>query len=473
MVDSQINNMRHVRRVHFVGIGGAGMSGIAEVLLNQGYHVSGSDIALTDVTTRLANMGAKIYNYHSGDHVNDNDVVVVSSAVDSNNPEVSQAHDLRLPVISRAEMLGELMRFRYGIAIAGTHGKTTTTSFITGIFEAEELDPTFVIGGILNSSGTNARLGSGKYLIAEADESDASFLELEPMSAVITNIDADHLGSYNQNFNELCHAFLSFLKKLPFYGVAVLCIDDPNVKALLPEISRPTVTYGFDRTADFRITDLTTEGDRWGFSVQRPNGLVAISVTLSLPGRHNVLNAAAAIAIATEENISDSSIIKGLTEFSGVGRRFEIHRGAKVGATSITLVDDYGHHPTEIKCVIQTARSVWPENRIFMIYQPHRYSRTRELYDDFVSVLSEVDELLLLEVYPAGESPLNGCDGTTLCRDIDRVGQLQPTFVSNPQNAFSKISELVQENDILIVQGAGNVNLISKTILSTSGDASE
>ena len=473
MGDSQINDMRHVRRIHFVGIGGSGMSGIAEVLLNQGYQVSGSDVALTDVTTRLANMGAKIYNCHSEAHVNNSDVVVVSSAVDSTNPEVSHAHHLRLPVISRAEMLGELMRFRYGIAIAGTHGKTTTTSFITGIFEAEKLDPTFVIGGVLNSTGTNARLGSGKYLIAEADESDASFLDLKPMMAVITNIDADHLGSYNQNFNELCHAFLSFLKKLPFYGVAVLCIDDLNIKALLPEISRPRVTYGFDSTADFHITDLIVDGDRWKFSVQRPNGLAAISVSLSLPGRHNVLNAAAAIAIATEENVSDASIIKGLSEFSGVGRRFEIHRGVHFGDTRITLVDDYGHHPTEIKCVLQTARSVWPENRIFMIYQPHRYSRTKDLYDDFVSALSEVDELLLLEVYSAGESPIDGCDGRALTRDIDRRGKLQPIFASDTEEAFLKTAKLVQENDILIVQGAGNVNLISKKILCSSGDANE
>ncbi len=468
MVEKHIQAMRNVQRIHFVGIGGAGMSGIAEVLINQGYNVSGSDICATEVTERLARMGAQIHEGHSASYVEEKDVVVVSTAIDKTNVEVMHASKLRLPVISRAEMLGELMRYRYGIAVAGTHGKTTTTSLITEIFGVSGLDPTFVVGGIVNNLGSNARLGGGNYLIAEADESDASFLKLQPTMVVLTNIDQDHMGTYDQKFSQLCDAFLSFITKLPFYGVAIVCIDDLTIKKVLPQISRSTLTYGFDELADYHATNVQVDGENWQFVVERPNELPDLAVCLPLPGLHNVLNATAAIAIATEENIEDHLITKAIAGFQGVGRRFETHSDIHLGQSKITLIDDYGHHPTEIKCVIDTVRAVWPKKRVLMVYQPHRYSRTRDLYKEFVRALSNVDQLFLLDVYSAGEDPIDGCSAESLSEDIYVNSGLNAVFISDLSTVVLALEEAVEDDDILLIQGAGNVSLISQEILSLS-----
>jgi UDP-N-acetylmuramate--alanine ligase len=469
VVDMQDSEMRRVRHIHFVGIGGAGMCGIAEVLLNQGYEVSGSDIKTTDVTRRLAELGARIYVGHAQEHVAGKDVVVTSSAIDERNPELLAAHETRIPVVPRAEMLGELMRYRHGIAIAGTHGKTTTTSLITSIFQAAGLDPTFVIGGLLNSTGTNARLGAGRYLIAEADESDASFLYLKPMLAVVTNIDRDHMGTYNNDFAQLQDAFIEFVHRLPFYGAAVLCGDDPHVREILPNVSRPMLTYGFSEDCDFRATDLTMNGSQWGFTVQRPKGHGAIEIALSIPGRHNVLNALAAVSVATDEGLDDAAIRDGLAQFDGVDRRFQIFPGIRLADATVTLVDDYGHHPTEVAAVIETARGVWPDRRLLMVYQPHRYSRTRDLYDDFVKVLSGVDALLLVDIYAAGEEPIPGADGKSLCQGLRQRGEVNPVFASDPLDALSLLAEVVSDGDVVLVQGAGNVNQISQSLLAAGG----
>jgi len=472
VVDQHGSEMRRVRRIHFVGIGGAGMCGIAEVLLNQGYLVSGSDLKASAVTRRLADLGATIYPGHTSEHVQGKDVVVVSSAIDERNPEVRAAHGLRIPVVPRAEMLGELMRYRHGIAIAGTHGKTTTTSLITAIFQAAGLDPTFVIGGLLNSTGTNARLGAGRYLIAEADESDASFLHLKPMLAVVTNIDRDHMGTYHNDFAELQHAFIEFVHRLPFYGAAVLCFDDPHVREISPSLSRPMLTYGFAEDCDFRATDLATDGPRWEFTVQRPKGHGSIDISLAVPGRHNVLNALAAVSVATDEGLGDAAIAQGLAQFDGVGRRFQMFPRTRVGDASVTLVDDYGHHPTEVAAVIETARQVWPDRRLFMVYQPHRYSRTRDLFDDFVRVLSGVDALLLVDVYAAGEEPIPGADGKSLCQGVRQRGAVKPVFAADPEEALVLLGELVSDGDILLVQGAGSVNQISQSLVAEQAEAS-
>ena len=464
--------MRRVHQIHFVGIGGAGMCGIAEVLLNQGYQVSGSDLLASAVTDRLVELGATIYQGHDPAHVRGKDVVVVSSAIDVANPEVQAAHALRIPVVPRAEMLGELMRYRHGIAIAGTHGKTTTTSLITSIFQAAGLDPTFVIGGLLNRTGTNARLGAGRYLIAEADESDASFLHLKPMMAVVTNIDRDHMGTYDNDFDQLQHAFLEFIHRLPFYGVAVLCGDDAHVREILPSVSRPMLTYGFAEDCDFRAVDLVMNGPRWEFSVERPGDSGNIDITLAIPGRHNVLNALAAVSVATDEGLDDAAICAGLAQFAGVGRRFQIFPQTRVGETEVTLVDDYGHHPTEVAAVIDTARRVWPDRRLLMVYQPHRYSRTHDLYDDFVRVLSAVDALLLVDVYPAGEEPIVGADGRSLCQGIRQRGEVNPVFADDPGEAQGLLAELVRDGDVVLVQGAGNVNQISLNLVAEGGGAS-
>ncbi len=459
-----VPEMGRIRRIHFVGIGGAGMSGIAEVLINQGYQVSGSDLAASATTTRLVQLGARVHVGHDARFVDDADVLVVSSAIDTGNPEVAAARQRRIPVVRRAEMLGELMRYRHGIAIAGTHGKTTTTSLITSIFQAAELDPTFVIGGLLNSAGTNARLGAGRYIIAEADESDASFLHLKPMLAVVTNIDRDHMGTYHNDFDELKRAFVEFLHQLPFYGTAVLCADDDEIAAILPDVGRPVVTYGFGPESDFRALGLIASGRAWQFRAQRPRGLPALDVLLAIPGYHNVLNALAAIAVATEEGVPDAAIIAGLADFSGVGRRFQVVDEVQVGEARVTLVDDYGHHPTEVARVIETARTVWPGRRLLMAYQPHRYSRTRDLYDDFARVLSTVDVLILLEVYAAGEEPLPGADGRSLAQGIRQRGAVIPVYAESPGEALSLIPGLVRDGDVLLVQGAGNVNRISAVL---------
>jgi len=455
-----VPEMPRVNRIHFVGIGGSGMCGIAEVLLHQGYSVTGSDIAGSSVVRRLAELGAQVSVGHEAHNVVGSDVVVVSSAVDTDNPEIVEARRQRIPVVARAEMLGELMRYRHGIAVAGTHGKTTTTGLITSIFQAAGLDPTFVVGGLLKSEGRNAKLGDGKYLIAEADESDASFLFLQPMVAVITNVDRDHLSAYDHDFEKLKQTFIQFIHRLPFYGHVFLCLDDKPACSLMPELARPVYTYGLSAEADFRARDIEYEESVWRFTVERPEERSELNVELPLPGFHNVRNAVAAVAVATEEAIADEAIRQGLKNFSGVGRRFESHE-IKVGEKRITLVDDYGHHPTEVKNVLDTARLVWPTRRLLMVYQPHRYTRTRDLYDDFVRVLSDVDALILVEIYSAGEQSIPGADSKSLAAGIRQRGGVNPIVVSDPNEAREMVKKLANEGDVVIVQGAGNVSLVS------------
>ncbi|XOV85680.1 MAG: UDP-N-acetylmuramate--L-alanine ligase [bacterium] len=456
--------MGRIRCIHFVGIGGAGMCGIAEVMLNQGYQVTGSDVKPSENTARLERKGATVHIGHSAAWVADVDVVVVSSAVGEDNPEVQAAHKARTPVVPRAEMLGELMRYRHGIAVAGTHGKTTTTSLLTEIFRCAGLSPTFVIGGLLNSAGTNAELGLGRYLIAEADESDGSFLRLQPMSAVITNIDRDHMATYGNDFNVLKDTFVEFVHRLPFYGAVAVCIDDAEVVNILPQLSRPVLTYGLTAEAQFRAHDIQPEGKTWQFQVDRGNFGAPLHISLSIPGAHNVLNALAAIAIATEEGIADRHIVDGLRGFAGVDRRFQVSDNVQVGAKQLTMVDDYGHHPTEVAAVIATARKVWPAASIAMVYQPHRYTRTRDLFDDFVRVLSDLDAVMLVEVYAAGEAPIAGADSKSLCQAIRQRGGVSPVYTQDPQEALQLLPAFCAQADVLIVQGAGNVNLISNQL---------
>ncbi len=464
VVHYEVPEMGRVRRMHFVGVGGAGMCGIAEVLLNQGYLVSGSDLHAGANTLRLQQLGAQIFVGHASDHVGNADVVVTSSAVTPDNPEVIQAHASRIPVIPRAQMLGELMRYRHGIAIAGTHGKTTTTSLITSIFQAAGLDPTFVIGGRLNSAGTHASMGVGRYLIAEADESDASFLHLQPMSAVITNIDRDHMSTYGHDFGRLKDTFISFAHRLPFYGTAAVCIDDPELRGVLERISRPLLTYGFSEDADFRAFGVHMEGMRWKFKVARP-ARETLEVDLAIPGEHNVRNATAAIAIATDEGLEDSAIVEGLRNFAGVGRRFQTFEVRTPGGASILAVDDYGHHPTEVDAVLSTARKVWPTRRLVMIFQPHRYSRTRDLFDEFVRVLSQVDALIVIDVYSAGEEPIPGADGRALCQGLRARGAVDPVFAVSAAEAVEILDNIVRADDVVIVQGAGNVSQVSRELV--------
>jgi UDP-N-acetylmuramate--alanine ligase len=460
----RVPEMRRVRQIHFVGIGGSGMCGIAEVLLNQGYRISGSDVARSATVNRLMQLGATVFIGHCADNIVGADVVVVSSAVGPDNAELVAAHAARIPVVARAEMLGELMRYRHGIAVAGTHGKTTTTSLITSVFKAADLDPTFVIGGLLNSTGSNAQLGASRYLIAEADESDASFLHLQPMVAVVTNIDRDHLRTYGGDFKRLCQTFIEFVHRLPFYGVAVLCVDDPQVRAILPLVSRPMLTYGSSADADFRATNIEICGLAWRFRAERPAGFAPLDVVINLPGTHNVLNALAAITVATEEGVSDAAILAGLKAFSGVGRRFDVAADIRIADRHVIVVDDYGHHPTEVAMVIETARKVWPDRRLVMIYQPHRYTRTHDLYDEFTKVLSTVDKLVLLEVYSAGEDYLAGADGHALCQGIRERGAVNPIYASDPSEAYDLLPQILEEGDVVLVQGAGNVNQVSKRL---------
>lgn len=460
---TMIPEMRRVRRIHFIGIGGAGMGGIAEVLANEGYQISGSDIAANRVTQRLADLGATIFIGHEASHVAGASVVVVSTAIHADNPEIMAAREQRIPVVRRAEMLAELMRYRHGIAIAGTHGKTTTTSLVSTIYAEADRDPTFVIGGLLNSAGTNARLGSSRYLIAEADESDASFLHLQPMVSIVTNIEADHMDTYGGDFNKLKATFVEFLHNLPFYGLAVVCIDDPVIRGLLPSIGRATITYGYSDDADVQILDFVQETQQSRFKVRRQDGSL-LAVTLNLPGRHNALNAAAAIAVATEDGIDDSAIIAALARFEGVGRRFQHYGEFETGRGKAMLVDDYGHHPSEVRVTINAARAGWPERRLVMIFQPHRYTRTRDLYEDFAEVLSRVDVLIVLEVYAAGEVPIPGADGRALCRSIRQRGQLEPVFVTAPSEVPAVLAELLQDGDLVLTQGAGNVGALAKTL---------
>ncbi len=472
----EVPEMRRIRQIHFVGIGGVGMCGIAEVLLNQGYVISGSDIRDSVVTDRLASLGARICIGHQQSNVEMADVVVISTAVAEDNPELIAARQSRIPVVRRAEMLAELMRYRHGIAVAGTHGKTTTTSLLASVMAEAGLDPTFVIGGRLNSAGTNAQLGGSRYLVAEADESDASFLHLQPMVAIVTNIDADHMDTYGGDFNVLKQTFVNFLHNLPFYGLAVMCIDDPVVVEILPQVSRPILTYGFNEGADFRAVDLHMAGLQTRFRVERPSGHEPLNVTLNMPGRHNVLNALACIAVATDEGLADASICRALEKFEGVGRRFQTLGEVPVTGGNVTLVDDYGHHPREVEAVIQAIRDGWPDRRLVMVYQPHRYTRTRDLYEDFARVLSETDLLLMLEVYAAGEQPISGADTRSLCRSIRQRGE-EPVFVESTDDLPELLSTLLRPGDLLLTQGAGDITTLAHTLsklnLSRDGEVPE
>lgn len=450
--------MRRIKGIHFVGVGGSGMSGIAEVLLNQGYRISGSDLADNATVQHLRQVGIKVYIGHAAGNLDDADVVVKSSAVTEQNPEISAARERGIPVVRRAEMLAELMRYRHGIAIAGTHGKTTTTSLIAAIFAAAGRDPTFVVGGRVNSAGTNAKLGGSRYLIAEADESDASFLHLQPMVAVVTNIEADHMETYGFDFNRLRQTFIEFFHNLPFYGLAVLCLDDPVLRDMLQAVARPTLSYGFAADADYRIRNLVLHGNCSQFVVERPEGLAALQIRLNVPGRHNALNAAAAIAVASDEGISDRAILDGLFGFSGVGRRFEIHGDFAVAGGTAMLVDDYGHHPTEVRATVHAVRAGWPGKRLVMVFQPHRYTRTRDLYDDFVQVLSEVDVLLVLDVYAAGEDPIPGASSRNLCASIRQLGKIDPVYVEKIEDVPRILATLVHTGDLVMTQGAGSVS---------------
>ncbi|MEN8179052.1 MAG: UDP-N-acetylmuramate--L-alanine ligase [Pseudomonadota bacterium] len=464
--------MGRMRRIHFVGIGGAGMSGIAEVMLNLGYEVSGSDQKQSDVTHRLAEMGASISIGHSAEAVEGRDAVVISSAVKADNPEVKAAKAQRIPVVPRAEMLAEIMRFHYGIAVAGTHGKTTTTSLVTSVLAEAGLDPTFVIGGRLNSAGANARLGGGEYLVAEADESDASFLYLQPMLAVVTNIDADHMTTYGGDFNRLRETFVEFLHHLPFYGLAVLCIDDEEVRGLLPKITRRVKTYGFSEDADVRATEIRQEGLNTFFSVQAECLEQALEISLNMPGRHNVLNALAAIAVALELGVDGPSVQRALQQFQGIGRRFQTHE-CRMGDRNVMLVDDYAHHPREIAATLSAVREGWPQRRLVVAFQPHRYTRTQEQFDDFVQVLSASDVLILTEVYAAGEESIQGAETRDLSRAIRTRGQVDPIFIDPVGDLPGLLGGLLQDGDILLTLGAGSIGAVAgdlKTRLCEGGD---
>lgn len=450
-----------IERIHFVGIGGTGMSGIAEVLFNLGYKVSGSDIKESGVTERLARLGLCISIGHQRANVSKVNVVVVSSAIDRNNEEVDEAYLKRIPIIPRAEMLAELMRFRFGIAVAGTHGKTTTTSLTASILAEGGLDPTYVIGGRLNSAGVNAKLGLGHYLVAEADESDASFLYLQPMIAIVTNIDQDHMATYQGCYQRLKDTFLEFLHHLPFYGLAVMCLDDEGVREILPHISKPIITYGVNEQADIRACDIRQEGMQTSFKVIRKGDLPVLQVTLNMPGWHNMLNALAAIAVASKLSVTDEAIIKSLEVFKGVGRRFQIYGDLGIRNGKITLVDDYGHHPREIAATLEALKQAWPDRRSVIIFQPHRYSRTRDLFEDFVKVLSTVDVLILMDVYSAGEALIAGADSRSLSRAIRLRGQVEPLFVENWEELPDLLAAIIKEDDVILTMGAGNVGQVA------------
>ncbi|MFO1323005.1 MAG: UDP-N-acetylmuramate--L-alanine ligase [Burkholderiales bacterium] len=450
--------MKHkVKRVHFVGIGGAGMSGIAEVLVTQGYAVSGSDLADGAATARLARLGATIAIGHAAANVAGADAVVVSTAVAADNPEVVAARERGIPVVPRALMLAELMRLKQGIAVAGTHGKTTTTSLVASVLAEGGLDPTFVIGGRLLSADANARLGKGEFLVAEADESDASFLYLTPVLAVVTNIDADHMETYEHDFSKLTRAFVDFLQRLPFYGVAVVCVDDANVRAILPEVTKKLVTYGLADDADLRAVDVVNMGGRMRF-VAKARGARDLSVELALAGIHNVRNALAAIAVGREVGVDDAAIGRALAEFHGVGRRFQRHgEVALAGGGAFTLIDDYGHHPAEMEATLEAARSSFPGRRLVLAFQPHRYTRTRDLFEDFVRVLSTVDALVLADVYPAGEAPIVAADGRALARAVRVAGKVEPVFVEDVAELPDALRSLVRAGDVVLTMGAGSI----------------
>lgn len=454
----EIPEMRRIETIHFVGIGGAGMCGIAEVLANQGYKVTGSDIKASAVTERLVSLGVIVYIGHNASNIDHADVVVVSSAIDKTNPEIQAALAARLPVVRRADMLGELMRYRHSIAVAGAHGKTTTTSMLTMMLTEAGLDPTYVIGGKLNASGKNAALGQSRYLVAEADESDASFLSLRPMAAIVTNIDEDHMDTYEGSFEKLKQAYIQFLQNMPFYGLAAVCGDDEVLFGMIDAIARPVLTFGLKEHNDVRAVDLVVDGAKTHFTVLRKDR-EPLSLTLNVPGEHNVYNALAAITLATDEGVDDAAIIRALEKFAGVGRRFEKQAQVAIDDGDVLLIDDYGHHPTEVAATIKAARQSYPDRRLVLMFQPHRYSRTRDCFDDFVDVLSGVDELLLLDVYAAGEAPIVGADTKALARSIRHRGQVEPTLVDKNDLA-STMKRVLKANDLLITQGAGNVGQI-------------
>ncbi|WP_076593341.1 UDP-N-acetylmuramate--L-alanine ligase [Herminiimonas arsenitoxidans] len=456
--------MKHkVKNIHFVGIGGSGMSGIAEVLLNLGYTVSGSDLGSNAATRRLIELGAKVTLGHAAENIDKADAIVTSTAVKEDNPEVIAAREKHIPIVPRAVMLAELMRLRRGIAIAGTHGKTTTTSLVASVLAEGGLDPTFVIGGLLNSAGANAKLGTGEFIVAEADESDASFLNLSPVIEVITNIDADHMETYDHDFEKLKQAFVEFTQRLPFYGVAVLCMDDANIREIMPRISKPITTYGFHEDAQVRAIDAKAVDGHMQFTVIQ-DGYAPMSVSLNQPGMHNVQNACAAIAIARELSVDDKATQKALTEFNGVGRRFtrygEINIPAVNGkpAGSFALVDDYGHHPVETAATISAARGAYPGRRLVLAFQPHRYTRTRDLFEDFVKVLSTTDMLVLAEVYAAGEQPIVAADGRTLAHALRVAGKVDPVFVEQIADMPATIMNIIKDGDVVITMGAGSIS---------------
>jgi len=472
------DRMRRIHRIHFVGIGGSGMSGIAEVLLNLGYEVQGSDLRANPVTERLVRLGARVLIGHRAENVGTADVVVTSSAVSASNPEVARALERRIPVVPRAEMLGELMRFRYAIAVAGTHGKTTTTSLTSSILAEGGEDPTFVIGGLLKSAGTNARLGAGKYLVAEADESDASFLHLNPMIAIVTNIDNDHLGTHDGDFERLKGSFIAFLHNLPFYGLAVLCVDDAHIRSILTKVNRPVVGYGFSEGADLRAENLRREGLRTHFDVVRRADGLRFTVTVNLPGVHNVLNSLAAIAVALEIGIPHEAIQRALGNFQGIDRRLTHVADIKLpapdgkgGGDSVTIVDDYGHHPTEIAATLDAIRQGYAGRRVVLAFQPHRYTRTRDLLDDFANVLGDADALLVTEVYAAGETPIAAADGRAICRAVRTRGRIEPVFVEKVETLDDALRAVLKPGDVLLTCGAGSISAISHALPGKLGAA--
>jgi UDP-N-acetylmuramate--alanine ligase len=466
--------MKHaVKNIHFVGIGGAGMSGIAEILHNLGYRVSGSDQNASPTTRALAKRGIRVAIGHDAAHVAGAEAVVISSAVKADNPEVTAARSQRIPVVPRAVMLAELMRLKQGIAIAGTHGKTTTTSLVTSVLAEAGVDPTFVIGGRLNAAGANSRLGAGDYIVVEADESDASFLNLLPIMAVVTNIDADHMETYGHDFARLKQAFVEFIHKMPFYGAAVLCTDDPGVRSIVPMISRPIVSYGFGADAMVRAVDVEAREGTMRFTVQRRNGvrMSDLEVTLNLPGDHNVLNALAAVAVAAELELADTAVVKGLAEFHGVDRRFQHYGNLPVAGGSFTLIDDYGHHPAEMAATLAAARGAFPGRRIVLAFQPHRYTRTRDCFEDFVKVIGSADAVLLADVYPAGESPIVAADGRSLARALRVAGKVDPVFVDEIGAMAETIVAQAKAGDVLISMGAGSIGAVPAQVVELLGGA--
>jgi UDP-N-acetylmuramate--alanine ligase len=457
------DRMRRINTIHFVGIGGSGMGGIAEVLINLGYTVQGSDLKPNSVTERLAGLGAAIAFGHDAKNVAGADVVVISSAVAQNNPEVKAARERRIPVVPRAEMLGELMRFRYSIAVAGTHGKTTTTSLVASILAEGGEDPTFVIGGRLKSAGSNARLGAGHYLVAEADESDASFTHLQPLIAIVTNIDNDHLVTHEGDFERLKQSFVDFLHNLPFYGLAVVCLDDVNVRSVLAQIGRPYITYGLAAGADLRAVNIRPRGLQTDFQVVR-NGAAPFDVTVNLPGTHNVLNSLAAIAVALELGVEEAAIRRALAVFQGIDRRLQHIADVDTDVGPVTIVDDYGHHPTEVAASLQALRQGYSGRRIVLAFQPHRYTRTRDLIDDFGKVLSAADALLVTEVYAAGEAPIAGADGRAICRAVRSRRQVEPVFVEKVEELALALMGVIRANDVIVTMGAGHISAISHAL---------